>query len=109
MSKVVEKKFEVIEPLRCVECGEEFLCDVLWNRDYRIRMARLRLKDSPINSEYFHSLCGKHKLEFFKEELAVARARGYIYDWDLEKMGIDVKDLAPKQKFQASKKNQHKG
>ncbi len=80
-----ETKFVAIENLRCKECGEEHTYDLLWHRQYRIKM-----RNSPLNSEHFHSLCPTHKLIYFAHELARAYMARLINDRDLEKMSIDI-------------------
>lgn len=83
MKKVKEAKLVVTENLRCEECGEEYIYDLFWCRQYRAKM-----RSSPLNTEHFHSLCPKHKLIYFAREFARAYLARLIDDRDLEKMGI---------------------
>lgn len=86
--KVQERKFEVLEELSCAECGKGYVYDLYWYRQYSIKV-----KDSPINTPEFHSLCGEHKLAFYSVELARAYFAGLIDDRDVEKMGLSLEEL----------------
>lgn len=85
---VQERKFEVLEERLCSECGKSFIYDLYWLRQYRIKV-----KDSPINTEVFHSLCGEHKRSFYHEELVHAFYSDKINDRDIEKMDIALEEL----------------
>ena len=85
---VQERKFEVLEERLCSKCGKRFIYDLYWLRQYRIKV-----KDSPTNTEVFHSLCGEHKLDIYREELLHAFYSETINDRDTEKMGVSLREL----------------
>lgn len=85
---VYEKKFEVIEKLRCSLCGRSFEQDVIWNRDFRIRA-----KKTALASDEFSRLCPEHRFELYAGEIAHAYTRRIIQDRDVEKMGLSLKKL----------------
>lgn len=79
-----ERKLVVTEARRCRECGQEYLYDLLWERQYRVKMRR-----GPLNTDEFHSLCPEHKASLHGPELAYAYATRRIDDRDAEKMGLE--------------------
>lgn len=86
--KVKERKFEITEELRCEECGRKYVYDLFWHRQYCIKM-----RDSPINTRAFHSLCSEHKLANYAHELIRAYSARRIDDRDIEKMGLNLEEL----------------
>jgi hypothetical protein len=86
--KVQERKFEIVEERLCSECGKSFPYDLYWLRQYRVK-----LRESPINTEVFHSLCGDHKLAFYRPHLVQAFYSDRINDRDVEKMGFSIETL----------------
>lgn len=86
--EVQERKFQILEERRCSECGRDYVYDLYWLRQYRIKV-----KESPVNTKVFHSLCGEHKLTFYREELLRAYYAELIEDRDIEKMGISLEEL----------------
>ncbi len=85
---VQERKFEVYEERHCSECGKSFPYDLYWLRQYRVKLG-----ESPINTEVFHSLCGEHKLAFYRRNIAQAFYSDRIDDRDVEKMGFSLQTL----------------
>ncbi len=78
-----ERKFEITEELQCTECGKRYVYDLHWHRQYSIKM-----KDTPINTKAFHSLCPEHKYANYGREITRAYCSRRIDDRDLEKMGL---------------------
>jgi hypothetical protein len=86
--KIRERKFEILEERACSECGRSYIYDLYWHRQYSIKV-----KDSPINTPEFHSLCGEHKLALYRAELARAYFSELIDDRDIERMGLSLREL----------------
>lgn len=86
--KVKERKFGITEELRCGECGRRYIYDLFWCRQYSIKM-----RDSPINTRVFHSLCPEHKFANYGHALIRAYCARRIDDRDVEKMGLNLEEI----------------
>lgn len=85
---IKERKLELTEELQCEECGGKYIYDLFWQRQYSIKM-----KDSPLNTKAFHSLCPEHKLAAHGQMIIRAYAYRLIDDRDIRKMGLNLENL----------------
>ncbi len=75
---------EIVEKRKCLICDEEFLSDIVWEREF---MIRIRYE---IFSDEFFKLCPRHKLLLFGNILYMLYTKGEITRNDLEKMGLTL-------------------
>ncbi len=73
---------EIMEKRRCMICNEEFYSDVIWEREFKIRIRY------EIFTDEFFNLCPRHKFILFRDFIYMLYMKGEITKRDLEKMNI---------------------